>query len=255
MRVITFFQSLRGKLILTYTTVTVLALLALEITILLIVYVFSRGMNTNTPAYLSDVVSVLPPQARPYLQPGKSDLAGLQAWLQSTYDAGYASLPPQRLFDNSAAPIVKTDPMYVISPDETVLAAAPASAKSLLGRKYSLPSNVTRGKDILENALQMDLLPGLVSAIRPGGNYLMAVPVQQSLGEGPLVAVIIVTVKAPPAGMSQWGAEDPGDCACHRFHLAARRRPFWSPVRVHHVAQPHPPAQGPYPGGGCLERG
>jgi NarL family two-component system sensor histidine kinase LiaS len=36
----------------------------------------------------------------------------------------------------------------------------------------------------------------------PDGNYLMTVPVQQSQGEGPLAAVIIVTVKAPPAGIS-----------------------------------------------------
>ena len=145
---IAFFQTLRGKLILTYTTVTVLALLALEITILLIVFVFSRGMNTDTMAYLSDVVSVLPPQVRLYLQTGSQDLAGLQTWLQTTYDAGYASLPPQGVLDSPAALIVKTDPMYIISPDETVLAAAPASAKNLVGRKYTPPSDVAHSKDI-----------------------------------------------------------------------------------------------------------
>jgi two-component system, NarL family, sensor histidine kinase LiaS len=204
MRIMTFFQSLRGKLILTYTTVTVLALLALEITLLLAAGVFSRGMRMNTLTYLSDVVAVLPSQARTYLQPGAHDLAGLQTWLQATYDAGYASLPPQGAFDSPAAPIVKTDPMYVISPDETVLAAAPASAKSLVGRPYSPPSNVARSRDILDNALQLDLQSGQVSAIWPDGNYLMAVPVRQSQGEGPLAAVIIVTVKAPPAGTSAW---------------------------------------------------
>jgi hypothetical protein len=105
-----FFQTLRGKLILTYTVVTILALLALEITILLLVFVFTRGIHTDTLAYLSDVVSVLPSQARPYLQPGGRDLAGLQAWLQATYDAGYASLPPEGPFDSPAASIVKSDP-------------------------------------------------------------------------------------------------------------------------------------------------
>jgi NarL family two-component system sensor histidine kinase LiaS len=201
MHVIAFFQTLRGKLILTYTTVTVLALLALEITILLVALVFSRRLNADTQAYLSDVVSVLPPQARLYLQPNALDLVGLQAWLQSTYDAGYASLPPQGLLDSPAASIVKSDLMYVISPDGTVLAAAPASAKSLAGGKYSPPSNVTSSKDILANALQLDLQSGDVSAIGPDGNYLMAVPVRQSQGEGPLAAVIIVTVKPPPPGL------------------------------------------------------
>ena len=42
---IAFFQTLRGKLILTYTTVTVLALLALEITILLVGFVFFRRVE------------------------------------------------------------------------------------------------------------------------------------------------------------------------------------------------------------------
>lgn len=203
MHVIAFFQTLRGKLIFTYTMVTVLALLALEITILLIVFMFSRRVNSDTQAYLTDVVFVLPSQARSYLQSAAPDLAGLQAWLQSTYDAGYASLPPQNLFDSPAASIVKSDPMYVISPSETILAAAPASAKSLVGSQYHPPSNVTRSKDILANALHLDLQSGDVSAIKPDGNYLMAVPVRQSQGEGPLAAVIIVAVKPPPAGMNQ----------------------------------------------------
>jgi signal transduction histidine kinase len=203
-RLMAFFQTLRGKLILTYTTVTVLALLALEVVILLIGFAYSRGMDTDTLAYLSDVVSVLPPQARLYLQPGSVDQPGLQAWLQATYDAGYASLPPQGLLDSPAAAIAKSDPMYVLSPDGTVLAAAPASAKSLLGRQYSPPSNVNRSQDILDNALQMDLQTTHVSAIRPDGNFLMAVPVQQSQGAGPLAAVIIVTVKQPPPSMSAW---------------------------------------------------
>ncbi len=204
MRMRAFFQSLRGRLILTYTSVTVLALMALEITILFIVIVFARGLNTDTLAYLSDVVSVLAPQARSYLQPGANDPAGLQAWLQATYDSGYASLPPEGLFDSPAAQIIKGDPMYVISPDEIVLAAAPDSARSLVGRKYSPPADVGRSKDILENALQLDLLPGQVSAVQPDGNYLMAVPVRQSQGEGPLAAIIILTVKAPPASISEW---------------------------------------------------
>jgi NarL family two-component system sensor histidine kinase LiaS len=200
-----FFQTLRGKLIMTYTMVTVLALLALEITLLAVVFVFSRGLSTNTLSYLADVIAVMSPQARAYLQPGARDLAGLQAWLQVTYDSGYASLPPQSAFDNPAAPILKTDAMYVLAPDGTILAAAPASVRSLVGRQYSPPAgSIRRAQEILDNALQMQLQSGQVSALRPDGNYLMAVPVQQQLGEGPLVAVIIVTVKAPPVGVSKW---------------------------------------------------
>ncbi len=203
MRMIAFFQTLRGKLILTYTTVTILALLALEITILFFVFVFSNATHTDTQTYLADVVSVLPPQARMYLQPGAQDIAGLQDWLQATYEAGYASLPPQGMLDSPAAPILKMDPIYVIAPDGTVLAAAPASAKSLVGRQYSPPANVGRSKDILTNALRLDLKSSDISAIRPDGNYLMAVPVQQSLGDGPLAAIVILAVKAPPVRVGE----------------------------------------------------
>lgn len=201
---VAFFQTLRGKLILTYTAVTVLALLALEITILLAVFAFSGGMNAPTLGYLSDVVSVLAPQARPYLQPDRRDLAGLQRWLDATYAAGYASLPPQDAFDNPAAPIVSTEPMVVISPDLTIVAAAPAGARSLVGQPYSPPDNLARSQEILDNALQLDHLSGHISARKPGGDYLMAVPVRQSQEAGPLVGVIMVTVAAPPPGMGAW---------------------------------------------------
>ncbi len=199
-----FFRSLRGKLILTYTTVTVLALLALEVTILLFVFLFSHGMNTNTYEYLGDVVSVLPPQARVYLQPGATDRAGLQSWLRATYEAGYASLPPEGLLDSPAAPILKTEPMYVIAPDGTVLAAAPKDAEGLVGRAYSPPANVAQAHDILANAMQLDLNVKDISAVRPDGSYLMAVPVRQSQAEGPLAAIIIVTVKETPVRLSSW---------------------------------------------------
>ncbi len=204
MRLIAFFRTLRGKLILTYTTVTVLALLALELVILVIIFLFSGGLNTESLSYLSDVVSVLPMQARQYLRPGANDLAGLQGWLQDTYDAGYASLPPQGIMDSPAAAIFRNDPMYVLSPDETVLAAAPASAKGLVGRKYSPPQDVAGSKDILDNALKLELQAASVSTRKPDGNFLLAVPVQQSQGEGPLAAIILVTVKPPPGGVSEW---------------------------------------------------
>jgi signal transduction histidine kinase len=204
MRIVTFFQTLRGKLILTYTTVTVLALLALEVTVLLVVFVVFRGPGTNTLEYLSDVASGLPPQARAYLQPGKRDPAGLQSWLEETYDGGFASLPPSGPFDSPAAPIIKTEPMYVLSPDLIVLAAAPVSARGLIGRSYGPPSDVAGSRDILNSALRMDLESGHISAVKPDGSYLMAVPIRQNQGAGPLAAIIIVTVKAPPGRMGQW---------------------------------------------------
>jgi two-component system, NarL family, sensor histidine kinase LiaS len=204
-RIIAFFQTLRGKLILTYTTVTVLALLALEITLLVFGLAFSNGMNSDTTSYLSDVVSVLPPQARSYLQPGSVDLSGLQGWLQATYAGGYASLPPQGILDSPAAPIIKSEPMYVLSPEGIVLAAAPEREKSLVGRKYAPPAYVARSGDILKNAMAKNYVTNSLAAVKPDGNYLIAVPVtQKQAGDGALAAVIVVTVKAPPTILMTW---------------------------------------------------
>jgi NarL family two-component system sensor histidine kinase LiaS len=199
-QIITFFQSLRGKLILTYTTVTVLALLALEIVILLTGFAIFHGIEVDKEGYLHDVISVLPSQARPYLQPAleEPDLAGLQTWLDDFYANGFASLPPQGMFDSPAAAIVKDEPMYVLSPDETVLAAAPAGAKSLVGRKYTPAEDVEGSQRILENALKLDNISNHLSTVRPDGNYQMAVPVRASPDEDSLAAVIIVTVEPPP---------------------------------------------------------
>jgi hypothetical protein len=255
MRIMTFFQTLRGKLILTYTSVTVLALLALEITVLFFVVALSRGMNTETYEYLSDVVYVLAPQARMHLQPGARDTAGLQNWLQATYNSGYASLPPQGLLDSPAAPIVKSDPMYVLSPDGTVLAAAPDSAASLVGRRYSPPANVSRGSEILNNAMEMNLNAHDLSAVRPDGSFLLAVPVRQQVGEGPLEAVIILTVEAPPPGIGYWGPVLAGGCFDHRVCPSSCCGAVWGLVRFYYVAGYHPPAQGINPGSGRLERG
>ena len=197
-RIIAFFRTLRGKLILTYTTVTVLALLALEITILLIIFAFSNGMNSDTNSYLSDVIAVLPSQVRSYLQPGSADQPGLQEWLQATYENGYASLPPQGVLDSPAAAIIRNDPMFVISPDGIVMAAAPVDERRLVGRKYTPPTAVARSQEILANAFAKKSSPEAVTAVKPDGNYLVAVPVTQSREESPLAAVVIVTVKAPP---------------------------------------------------------
>src|SRR5690606_21388657 len=105
-----FFHSLRGKLTLTYTLVTVLALLALEmlaIFLLMVLFTFSNG---NQIEYFADVIYLLAP-SRQYLQPGEENLPELQAWLDEVYAAGYASYEPQYFLDSPAARIVKDDPM------------------------------------------------------------------------------------------------------------------------------------------------
>ncbi|MDD5369897.1 MAG: histidine kinase [Anaerolineaceae bacterium] len=196
-RLIRFFRTLRGKLILTYTLVTVLALLVLEMLVIGLGYIPISQLSTNQASYFSDVVYVLYPQARIYLQPGAEDLAGLQAWLSGIYRSGYASLPPRNLGESPAAPIDRSDPMVVLSPDGVVLAQAPASANNLVGQRY-IPPQVPGSQNILEFALQKNFAISGLYVNKPDGNYLVAVPITAAGRDSQLVGVIMVSIQPPP---------------------------------------------------------
>lgn len=191
-----FFQSLRGKLTLTYTMVTVLALLALEIVALVLLLLISGSINTDHQEYFSDIVITLSPQARAYLQPGNEDLPGLQVWLDDVFAGGYASLPQQYFGDSPPAKIVTSDPMVVIGPDGTVLAQAPANDHSLVGRKYSPPD--LRGSQDVLNRAYTGLYSGYQLVVEmPNGKYWMIAPVKQRESDD-VLGLIVVTVEPPP---------------------------------------------------------
>lgn len=196
-RSLRFFRSLRGKLILTYTAVTVLALLALEVLVLLaLVAIFSLS-NSDKIEYLSDVIVTLYPQARYYLQPGEEDLPQLQEWLEQVYAGGYASLEPQGFLDSPAAAIVHSDPVSVLSPDGTLLAQVPRQEQSLVGGAYT-PPDIPNSESILANAFQGSQDPLWLSTLTPAGDYWVVVPVLQAGWDSALVGVIVLTVEPPP---------------------------------------------------------
>lgn len=192
-----FFQSLRGKLILTYTLVTVMALLVVEVLVLLFGLAIINSASPETGPYLGDVIYTLAPIAKIYLEPGKENVPDLQAWLESTYASGLASLDPQFLGDSPAAIIDQSEPMYVLSADKTVLAQAPPSKNNLVGRRYTSP-DIAKGQAALDNAYNKVKDPLWLSAEQPNGNYLMAVPVLHGSTDPTLVGVIILSVKPPP---------------------------------------------------------
>jgi two-component system, NarL family, sensor histidine kinase LiaS len=195
---LSFFRSLRGKLTLTYTLVTVLALLALEVIALgLLVFVFS-AMQVDKREYLEDIVYTLSPQARQFLQAGEEDLVGLQEWLDRTYASGFASMAPQGWLDSPAAPIVPYYPMYVLSTEGLVLAQTPREENSLIGQRYTAPDN-TRIERAVERGLQGWFDAMALSTNMPGGDVFMAAPVfQQGMETQTVLAVILVTVEPPP---------------------------------------------------------
>jgi two-component system, NarL family, sensor histidine kinase LiaS len=191
-----FFHSLRGKLTLTYTLVTVLALLALEIIGGIILIFFSGYASGDPREYFTDIRYTLAP-SRVYLQPGQEDTTGLQTWLEEVYDWGYASLEPQDLFDSPAAPIVKEDPMFVLSSDGTVLAQAPLGDNSLVGRRYT-PPDIRGSQQALRQALDGVYNPEQMTLPTPEGKYWMVLPVHDRADSDQVVGVFVLTVEPPP---------------------------------------------------------
>ncbi len=199
---IRFFRSLRGQLILTYTLVTVLALLALEVLALGVLGLGSLlflSADTNRDSYLNDVVITLAPQARTFLQPGTEDLPGLQAWLEDVAASGAASLPPQYPGDSPIARLAPNQPLYVLSPEGIVLAAAQAEAANPVGQPYTAP-DADRGQ-IVERVLEPDFR-GWRHTVDSLGNYYLAMPVPQAYGAPELAGVIVLTVLPPPSQLS-----------------------------------------------------
>jgi len=197
--VIKFMRSLRGQLILTYTTVTVLALLALEILAMAALAgagILSFSLAPDPIGYFSDVVSTLAPQARPYLQPGAQDLPGLQAWLEQVRASGQASLPPQHPGDSPAALIVPNTPLFVLSPQGDVLVTTSPGAAPL-DQPYLPPNDEARAA--LDQALAHPRFGSDLYARQPDGSYFMAVPVAVDVGSPELAGVVVLTLAPPPA--------------------------------------------------------
>ncbi len=195
-----FIHGLRGKLIFTYTVVTVLALLALEV--LILIFSFSRYGKTNKSEYLSDVIYTLYPQAHQFLQPGQEDLPGLQSWLEQVMESGYASLEPQDIFDSPAAKITPGSTMYVLSMEKVVLAQTPRDDNDMVGEVFTPPIGYDDAQ-ALENALNGWYAPSHLSVLTPGGKTWMAVPIPKQNRFGELVGVIIVTIEPAPVTHSQ----------------------------------------------------
>lgn len=199
-----FFHSLRGKLTLTFTLVTVLALLALEILGGIALLFISGNINSDRSEYFSDVIYTLYPQARVFLQPGEEDLSGLQNWLDDVYASGKASMDPQYLFDSPAAGIVQNQPIYIIDPDGKVLAQSPGGKNSLVGRTFT-PPDFRGGQEVIETALEGRFNSSMLITQGPDGNYMMAVPVAQDTTLSNIVGVIILTVEPSPPLLLAYG--------------------------------------------------
>ncbi len=199
-RIFRFFTSLRGRLILTYTLVTVLALLALEIICLAAILSFVSFTNADRGAYLSDVIYTLYPRAARYLQPDAQDVQGLQAWLDNVYQSRHASSEPISWLDSPAAILIDNKPLYVLSPARRVIAQT-AQGANLIGQTYTPPNPAT--DQVLQNALDGILVPQRLTTITPDGNYWMAIPILQNDNDAPVLGALVLTIFPPPPPLLQ----------------------------------------------------
>ncbi len=195
-RITAFLASLRGKLILTYTLVTVLALLALELVLFLTIVFAASVTNTDRSDYLSDVIYLNYPRVARYLQPNATDLKGLQSWVNQTYASGYVSIAPTSWFDSPAAALVRGQPFLAVAPDRTVLAQAPQDSAIPVGNVLVPPS--AAGERVLANAFEGTLAPLELYTPLPDGNYWVAVPILQDDFRSPVVGALVMTVAPPP---------------------------------------------------------
>ena len=192
-----FFHGLRGKLILTYTLVTVLALMALEVMVLSIGLFFSLANRTDERQYLNDVIYTLYPRASEHLQPGDEDLPGLQEWLEDVARSGYASLPPQNVFDSAAAAIDQADPMLVLSPEGTVLAQVPLEPGGPVGRRATADETAAYQRAI-DAAMAGELDPMALSTRTDQGKTRLAVPIFEAGRFSDVTGGLLLTIEPPP---------------------------------------------------------
>lgn len=193
-----WFRSLRGKLTLTYMFVTVAALLALELLGMLGLTALLQWTRVDKTDYISDVRITLSPQVRTHLLSEPTDLDGLQTWLVDIYAYGYASQNPIGFGDSPIAPIVREQPVVVISPERVILAQTPQ--QDLLGRTYT-PPDIIGAEDVLETALRGDTNPLSLYTLQPTGDYFLAVPILDE-DQTTVLAVIVLTIEPPPSILS-----------------------------------------------------
>lgn len=195
-RLVAFFSSLRGKLILTYTIVTVLALLALEILLFLAILFLASVTNSERSDYLSDVIYLNYGTAASFMRPGAEDPNGLQAWVEQTYASGHASSEPLTWLDSPAALFVEGEPFLVVAPDRTVVAGAPQDATGVIGTKFVPPDAAS--ERVLANALKGSFGPLSLYTQLPDGNFWVAVPVAQSDARESILGALVMTITPPP---------------------------------------------------------
>lgn len=193
-----YFRRLQWKLTLSYAFVTagtVIILTALAIGLVVLTeagssdrlydgfYWSKTGFQDNVP-YLLD------------------DPAALQAWLDRVQRDGFAqsdfqSYTVREALGYANTLITKTQPIYVLDPDLNLIAAAPPTDPSLIGKPFKARNSFNFSMEsILDAALIGDKDYYAQSMPAPDGSRLVAFPLRES-DTDPVSAIVIYSLRPP----------------------------------------------------------
>ncbi|HPH95239.1 MAG TPA: sensor histidine kinase [Anaerolineaceae bacterium] len=210
-RFILSFRGLRGRLVLTYTLVTVLALLALEVLAGAGLFVLAFWRTSDTYIYI--IQNDLRVSAADYLKPGSEDLEGLQNWV--TYVRQSETPRPSSFIPFYTPPsrYAAGEALLVLDPEGKILACAPECA-GRIGRVFTTADEAFKNGPLAlaTNRTYAEKNPVDFNAyyVAENGLYRMAFPVtvavppaEQPVGgadrmEDKLVGVVVVTITPPP---------------------------------------------------------
>lgn len=206
-RFILSFRGLRGRLVLTYTLVTVLALLALEMVAGAGLFILAFWRTGDT--YLFIIQNDLQAGASSYLQTGKEDLEGLQNWALYTRQSEIPRPSSFIPFYDPPSRYAAGEPLLVLDPDRVILACAP-DCEGRIGQTFTTPDDAFKNGPLARatNHTFVEMNPNDFNAyyVSNGSLYRMAFPVTETIPpqddadqmENRLAGVVVVTITPPP---------------------------------------------------------
>jgi two-component system, NarL family, sensor histidine kinase LiaS len=194
--ILRFFSRLQWKLTLSYAAVTAGTVIVLTLLVVGVAILFESQNNTRT--YDSFYWSKTGFQDNiPFLL---DDPQALQSWLERVQQSGFnwddfQGYTVRETLDYANTLIVKNQPIYVLDPNLTLLAAAPMDDPELIEESFEAKiANDANVRAVLEAAQVGDRNYYAQSILYPDGTRLVAFPLRKSDSD-PVTAIVVYHLK------------------------------------------------------------
>src|SRR5512142_2847238 len=191
-----FFRRLQWKLTLSYTVVTIGTVIVLAV-VLVGIAMYTEN-QTAARVFNSFYWSKTAFQDNvPYLVERPSELQG---WLERVQKQGFAwtdfqSYTVRESLDYANTLVKGSQPIYVLDPQLNLIAAAPLTNPSEIGKPFKARRPTGLGlESILDAALIGNKNYTAQSYTLPGGNYIVAFPLRKT-DKDPVIAIVVYTLK------------------------------------------------------------